>query len=349
MILSKRPDIERFLKDPTGVIACLIHGKDRGQVRERAQALAQTVVKDPNDPFDVSVLTDSDLETDPARLEGELAALSMMGGRRLIRLKLSTDKAGPDKQTTEALKLHAEGALNPDAFFLIEAPALGRDSALRKLAEKLTNVRAIAIYDDEGADLARLTREQLQTDGVGLSNDALDLFVSRLPKERGVARQEIERLILYLGPKSGKIATPEDLTAFLGVEPEASFFEAAFDAFGGKTQLAQQGLRRAFNEGESPVMAIRALSMHLAKLRRAQILSQAGTDPKDISKACQVFWKQEREFFRQMRAWTLEALNPITQDVLDADQAIKSTGSPDQLLAERMVLSIALRAKRLGL
>ena len=53
--------------------------------------------------------------------------------------------------------------------------------------------------------------EALAKEQVGLTSDALQLFVDRLPRERGVARQEIERLVLYLGPGSGRIAAPEDL------------------------------------------------------------------------------------------------------------------------------------------
>ena len=54
--------------------------------------------------------------------------------------------------------------------------------------------------------MARLVREALNAEGVGLNADALALFVARLPKDRGVARQEIERLILFLGPRSGVTA-----------------------------------------------------------------------------------------------------------------------------------------------
>lgn len=53
--------------------------------------------------------------------------MSLMGGRRLVRLRLAGEKAGPDKQAAEALTRHVEGQLNPDAFFLVEAGALGRD------------------------------------------------------------------------------------------------------------------------------------------------------------------------------------------------------------------------------
>ena len=348
MIISKRPDVERFLKGPdSGVRAALIYGRDRGGVRERADKLARVVTANPDDPFDTALLNDDELGD--GRLEGELAAISMMGGRRLVRVRFTGDKAGPDKTAAEALTAHAEGRLNPDAFLLIEAGALGRDSALRKVAEKVAACATIPCYDDEPGDVARLVRESLAGDKVGLDSQALELFVSRLPRERGVARQEMERLALWLGPGSGRIATPADLEDFLGVEPEASLTDAATDAFGGKLAAAQSGLRRAAAEGEGGPAAVRAMGMHLARLRRILTLAGNGASLAEAAKASGVFWKSEREMLRQARAWTLEHLLALHPEVLAADMACKTAGAPDDLLAERLALTIAGRARRLGL
>ncbi len=348
MIISKRPDVERFLKGPdAGVRAALIYGRDRGGVRERADRLARVVTANPDDPFDTALLNDDELGD--GRLEGELAAISMMGGRRLVRVRFTGEKAGPDKTAAEALTAHADGKLNPDAFLLIEAGALGRDSALRKVAEKAAACATIPCYDDEPGDVARLVRESLAADKVGLDSQALELFVSRLPRERGVARQEMERLALWLGPGSGRIAGPADLEDFLGVEPEASLTDAATDAFGGKLAAAQAGLRRAAAEGEGGPAAVRAMGMHLARLRRILTLAANGVGLAEAAKASGVFWKNEREMLRQARAWTLEHLLALHPEVLAADMACKTAGAPDNLLAERLALTIAGRARRLGL
>lgn len=350
MILGKRPDIERFLGRPDPAIrAALIYGRDIGVVRDRGHQLAAKLVPNPDDPFDVALLTEQDLADDGGRLEGELAAQSLMGGRRLVRLRMTAEKPAADKLAAEALERHAKGELNPDAFFLIEAGNLGRESALRKACEKANAAAAIPCYEDEPGDVARMVRELLARDGVSLNADALQLFVQRLPKERGVARQEIERLALYLGPGSGANATPADLEPFLGVEPESSLFDAAADAFGGKLGEAQAGLRRAAQEGESGPAAVRAIGMHLGKLRRTLTLIKAGAGPQEAAKASGVFWKQEREFLRQVRTWTLDELDRIQPQVLDADRACKTAGSPDRLIAERLALTVAGRAKRLGL
>ena len=62
-----------------------------------------------------------------------------------------------------------------------------------------------------------------------------------------------------------------------------------------------------------------------------------------------MFWKQEAEILRQARAWRLELLDEVLESINAADVATKTTGMPDQLIAERLLLEIAARARRLGL
>jgi DNA polymerase-3 subunit delta len=350
MLISRRPDIERFLgRPPAEIKAAVIHGRDRAVVRERADTLAGQVVERPDDPFDTALLTEGDIEGESGKLEGELAALSMMGGRRLVRLRISGEKAGPDRAATEALTAHMAGELNPEAFFLIESGALDRNSLLRRAAEKAPGCAVIPCYEDEAGDVARMTRETLAKDRLSLEGAALDLFVSRMPHERGVARQEIERLALFLGPGRPSPGTAAELIDFLGVEPEASLSDAAQDAFGGRPAAAQAHLRRAAQEGEGGVSAVRMLSIHAGRLRKILTQAAGGAGLQEAAKSAGVFWKNEREVLRQARAWTLAALDELAPDLLAADIACKSTGSPDTLLAERLAMTIAGKARRLGL
>jgi DNA polymerase-3 subunit delta len=350
MILKRRPDIERFIANPgRDIRAALLHGRDLGVVRERAAALAAKVTQRPDDPFDVALVSEADLDANPGRLVDELAAISMMGGRRLVRLRLSDDRSGPDRLAASALTEHLSGALNPEAFFLLECGALGRDSTLKKLAEKSEACAVIPCYEDEAGDIARFTREALSNDRLSLSADAMEVFVSRLPHERGVARQEIERLALFLGPNSGVNAGAADLVDFLGVEPEASLADAANDAFGGRLAAARAGLGRAAREGQAGPPAVRAMGVHLARVRRIITLTAGGATLQEAIKRADVFWKSEREISRQSRLWSLAELEKVQGEILAADITCKQTGSPDELIAERLALTIAGRARRLGL
>ncbi len=133
------------------------------------------------------------------------------------------------------------------------------------------------------------------------------------------------------------------------MEPEASLSDAAAHAFGGRLGPAQSALRRARAEGEGGPAAVRALGMYMARLRQTLILTKSGAGLQEAAKSAGVFWKNEREFLRQARAWSLETLDTVQPAVLDADRDCKRTGSPDDLIAERLAMSVAARAKRLGL
>ncbi len=350
MKLSKRPEIDAFFKKPTpGVTGVLIYGKDRSQVLERSADLAKRIVPDINDPFNVALLTDSDLEADGGLLEGELQALSMMDGRRLVRLKFFSEKASLDKAVAASVKAHAAGEFNRDAFLIIEAGGLGADSALRRQADGDKAFASIACYEDDAGDIVRMAREALAADGVALTTGAMDMFVQRLPRERGIAHREIERLILFIGPGSNKTLSEVELADFLGVEPEASLFKAASDAFGGRMRAAQAGLRRAFAEGKGGPDAMRALSDHYNKVKLLKTLMQKGMGSKEAARAAGIFWKEEDDMLRQARAWDYHTLDPLAKDLIEADKQCKSTGMPDQLISERLYLAIAGRAARVGL
>lgn len=350
MILKKQGEFDRFVDQlPAGVRAVVIWGRDRSGVRERADRLAGRVTTRPDDPFDSALLTELDLVQDEDRLEAELQALSFAAARRLVRLRLTEGKAAVEKIAAAVLARHLEGDLNPDAFLLIEAGALTDKSALRRAAEKAENAVSVPVYEAEATDLARMARDGLAADGLTLSADALALFVRRLPADRGVARAEIERLALYLGPGRKGVVEAADLEPFLGVEPDASLQEAAMDAFGARAAAAQAGLRRALAEGETGPAAVRHVSLHLGRLKRFTLLRRNGADAPQAAKAVGVFWKQEREFLRQAQAWSpaeIERLQPL---VLEADRLCKRAGSPDRLLAERLVMAVAATARRLGL
>ncbi|MHB8529511.1 MAG: DNA polymerase III subunit delta [Caulobacteraceae bacterium] len=350
MLLKRTPEIERFLAAPDPTLrAAVIHGRDVGLVRERATVLAGRISARPDDPFDVARVEEGELNPPSGRLEGELMAISMMGGRRLVRLKLAGELRDAETVAAEVLTAHLVGAFNPEAFFLIEAAPLRPASPLLRAAEKAELCAVIVCYEDEPGDLAALVRGGLAKEGLSLTSEALQEFVARLPHDRMLARGEIERLALYLGGPGRPPASWSDLDGFVGVEPEASLASAAIDAFGGRLGAAFTGLRRAEQEGRRGPAAVRAMGSHLARLRRAMVIQGGGASPQQAAKSAGVFWKNERDFLRQMRLWSRGELDGAQTDILTADEACKRAAAPDGAIAERLTLSIAGRARRLGM
>src|SRR5262245_18586637 len=140
----------RFLQAAeVSVAAVLFYGPDQGLMRERAVTLVARVAGDTGAPFRVVQLGFPQLKDDPARLADEAAALSLTGGRCVLRLRDAGDGlAGPLAELLDGPP--------PAAFIVIEAGELGPRSALRGLCEKSPAAAAIACYLDDAAAIADL-------------------------------------------------------------------------------------------------------------------------------------------------------------------------------------------------
>ena len=132
----------RFQKSQDEKIrAALIFGPDEGLVRERATTLLKAIAEDPTDPFRVCDMDSPALLDDPARLADEAAAISMMGGRRVIRITNAGDR------TTKIFKGFLDD-LPGDGFVIVTGSDLAAKSSLRKLFEGSDAAIALACFSD---------------------------------------------------------------------------------------------------------------------------------------------------------------------------------------------------------
>ncbi len=80
--------VEAFLKKPDPKVrGVVIYGNDDGLVAERAVALAKRSARTSRIRSEVVDIAGDVLKNDPARLADEFGAMSMMGGRRVIRVR----------------------------------------------------------------------------------------------------------------------------------------------------------------------------------------------------------------------------------------------------------------------
>ena len=141
---------EDFIKSPPSEIRLiLVYGSDEGLVRETSARIGKTIVSDLSNPFLVSEISGDNISQDSAQLIDEALAISMIGGRRLIRVRDATDNIVKpleillETDKVEAITILQSGALNPR-------------SKLRKLIEKSPLSAAIACYPDDYLSLQSL-------------------------------------------------------------------------------------------------------------------------------------------------------------------------------------------------
>ncbi|MBU0725690.1 MAG: DNA polymerase III subunit delta [Alphaproteobacteria bacterium] len=332
--------LEALFKAPDPAIrAILLFGPDIGKVKDFAEKLGKSILPDLNDPFRLADLTGAQLREDPALLSDEAAALSMTGGRRLIRVR---DAADGNAEVFAAFLADAKG----DSLVVAEAGNLTPASKLRKLFESARNAGLVACYADDERDLKAFIRTTFQQAGIRCNEDALSFLGAHLGADRMQTRMELEKLVLYAGP--GGTLTLEDARAGIGDSAALRLDDIIFAMAEGDTEGADSALARARSEGMSFQPILRAAQQHLRVLQVAGELVAAGQSIDAAFKAAGfrgLLWKVSDRLSRQLRNWPSRRLGEAMERLMEAEMLCKTTGMPADTVTSQTILALALSAR----
>jgi DNA polymerase-3 subunit delta len=338
-MIVRNHEADRFVAaPPKALVAALVYGPDAGLVQERAEKLARKVVPDLTDPFNVADFNETALLADPARLADEVAAISMMGGRRVVRIRGATNASA---EIFQAFFSDIKG----DALVGVEAGDLAKSAALRKLFEGGGHTAAVACYPDSAQDLADVVRDGMRAEGLSITSDALEDAVSRLGSDRGVTRRELEKLALYA--KGQDKVTIDDVRAVMGDEAEARS-ESACDAAGvGDFAGLDRELERLWTADAAPAQIIRGAMGHFQRLLLVRESMQRG-EPVDVAlKRLRppLHFSRAASFKAQLQRWNSDRLGEALDMLLDAEALTRTTGVPAEAVTGRTLMNIAAMAK----
>lgn len=335
MKLSFR-DIEPFVKKPDPAArVVLIYGPDSGLMKERSKTIGLSVVADINDPFNAVTLRADTLADDPARLADEASAISMMGGDRLIRIEDAADKLAP------LIKEYLENP-GPHTLVILEAGELGTKSSLRLLCEKAKNAAALPCYVEDERDLARLIRETLQAEGLGIEGDAAAWLASSISGDRLKARSELEKLVIYKGKDKSPV-TMEDVRAVCGGVGALALDDLVYATAGNDGVRALKTYDHLTAEGMAFVVVLRALQNHFRRLHlvRAHMEEGLAQDMALKKLSPPLFFKQEPAFRAQLQRWGLKGLTSVLHRLSELEAQCKQTGAPVETLCAQAILGIS--------
>jgi DNA polymerase-3 subunit delta len=329
---------EAFLKKPDPKIrGVVIYGNDDGLIAERAQELAKSVCEDLKDPFRVVDIAGETLKGDPARLADEFGAMSLMGGRRVIRVR-------PAGEESAAALENLVAAPAGDALIVIEGGNLTPRSGLRTLAETEPTLAAMPCYMDSEGELERLVEAAAKAHGLSVDPDALEWIVERLVGDRGQTRSELDKLMLYKNGDETKTVSLDDALAVLGDTAAIGIDDVIAATFDGNLVALDRALDRVFAEGGNPVQLVRAVQRHVDQLHMVAGHASAGGNMEAAmfkARGLPRGGPVRARFERHVRSWPLPRLSAAVTRVLEAEMECKSTGLPDEAIARRLCLALA--------
>ncbi|MBV9330570.1 MAG: DNA polymerase III subunit delta [Alphaproteobacteria bacterium] len=336
----KTADADRFsARPPKALGAVLVFGPDQGLVRERAESLVKSVTEDLKDPFRVCELGEADLVGDTARLFDEAAALSMVGGRRVIRVREAGNGLA---KLFEAFLENRPG----DALVVVEAGDLAKGTGLRRVFENHPDAASIACYPDSALTLSDVVRDVMKRNGLSIAADVLDSAVSRLGSDRGVTRNELEKLALYAhGQKSVSL---DDVDAALSDEAEVRVEDACDAAGTGDIAALDVALERLRIADTSAVAILRMAMAHFQRvgILRAEVGKGGNLEAALKRLRPQVHFQRSAAMKAQVARWDEEKIGEALDLLLDAEAMVKTTGVPEEAACGRALFSVAAIARR---
>lgn len=344
MVAIKTGSIRRLLTDPDPKLtAFLFYGPDPGLVSERAQQISKRLAAREDPPGELIRLDDADLDQNRDRLAVELRMMPMFGGRKVVRVTTGRIiNAVMLKELVEAGDLAG--------YLVIEAGNLKNTDALRKAFEAAPAAAVVACYQDEQRDLDGLVNDVLQAERLTIDADARALLVARLGADRGLSRAEVEKLAIYAQAKAGGKGSIDidDVDAIVGDAAELAIDRIVNAAAGGDATTAINELSRAVAAGESAQMVVVALLRHLQRLHRirAEIDRGAALDDALRQMRTPLHFKAKDAFAAQLRRWSMPMLDRALAASADALKAARLTSALEEVLVERLLLSLASLARR---
>lgn len=332
----------RFLEKPDPAIgAVLLFGPNRGAISEAAAGLIRAVLRGDPDPYAVTRLSDEELKADKAALADALAARSLLGDARLVRVRLEGEALAP--LAVEALKSIDAGAAS--AFLLVESFAASSSSALVKAFEKSERAASIAFYEDGATELDTTVKQALEEFGASITAEGLRAMRAMVAQDRAALRQEAEKLALFAHGRTGPI-TEDDVEALLGDTASSQLDLAGREALDGEGAQAVETLERL--DAVAPISALKALQRRLLRMAEARLEIDRGAQPLAAVKALKppVFWKDQEAMADQLRAWKHEALNIALTLTWRAEIECKRAGAPQRLLVSRCYRAVAALRRR---
>lgn len=317
-------------------MAWLVYGPDEGKAREYGQKLAQSVLQGDKDPLRVVDFLGKDLKDEPAKFFDEASAMSMFGGRRVLRIREAKDELAPILE--DYLNL-----TNADCLIIAEAGDLKPASKLRKLFEGAKNAAAIPCYLDDAKDIAQMAQEIIRSHGLTIDREAQAELLTRLGSDRALSRSEIEKICLYKG--DGQI-TLEDIETLLGDSSQTSINAIVMATASGNIKEIEQEMQQIWGEFIQPITLLRSVTNHFLRLQQAAILVQNGQSPQDAVASFNLFFKVKPLFIAQLRLWSVARISTALELLSDAENQCKISGNLSKTVTHRLLIRLASAAAR---
>ena len=211
----------------------------------------------------------------------------------------------------------------PDISIILNANNLEKKSKLRTFFEKNTETICIAFYADTSTVLLKYAQNILLKNKIKLSQENLNLIINKCNGDRGVLKNEIEKIRSY-GLK-GKNITHEKIIKLINLIENYSITELVDNCLAKNIKKTLTILNENNFSKEDSILIIKTFLFKLKKLLK---LAKEYSFTKNLSKTIQnakppIFWKDKEIIRQQIIQWSPKQLSEAIFDLTELELQAK--------------------------
>ena len=261
---------------------------------------------------------------------------SLFEDKKIIIISRASDKI------LNSINFFQEKKLD-DILIIIEAGNLDKKSKLRSLFEKNKNFICVAFYTDTQEALSKIAYNFLIENNIKISQSNLNLIVNKCNGDRGVLKNELNKIQLYL--KNKKTLGLDELMKLTNLIENHSISELVDNCLAQNKNKTLLMLNENILSIEDCVIITRTF---LQKIKRILNLVKAYQKNKNLdltisSAKPPIFWKDKEIIKQQINKWKLADISKLLRNVNQIELLIKKNKTdPINIVRNFIIETISL-------
>ncbi len=210
-----------------------------------------------------------------------------------------------------------------DISFIINASALEKKSKLRSFFEKTKELICVPFYQDTPSSLSILTQNFLKEKKINISQENINLIISRCNGDRGILKGELNKIEFFC--KNKKNISTLNLIKLTNLIENYSISELVDNCLAKNKKKTMYILNENKFSSEDCITIIRTF---LYKLKRILILSNDYLINKNLDKTIlsakpPIFWKDKDIVKQQINKWNPKQIKNLIYEINEIELFIK--------------------------
>lgn len=259
---------------------------------------------------------EKDVLKNPEFIYSEILTESLFEEKKIIIIKQNTDKILTIIENLQHKKIK-------DILIIIDANILEKKSKLRIFFEKEKKFICIPVYEDTHETLTKLTLNFLKEKNISISQENINLIVSRTNGDRSVLKNELIKI--YFFTKNGKKITSENLLKLTNLIDNHSISELVDNCLAKNRKKTISILNENNFSAEDCIVIIR---IFLNKLKRILGLLKEYEKNKNLNNVISfakppIFWKDKEIIKQQIMNWKSNNIKKLIYEISETERQIK--------------------------